>query len=76
MTPRQRRLIEAIRDYAQNTLDGKCPDEGCGILSALVNMVDTAVEGQIVGNKGLQVNREAALVEFMLCHDNNNAYAV
>jgi hypothetical protein len=76
LTPSQRKLVEAIRDYANNTLNGQCPDEGCGILSALVNTVDTAMERELFGysQNRLQVEREVILVEFLVAHDNNNTY--
>lgn len=74
MTPSQRKLVEVIRDYAQNTLDGKCDeDQAGGILSALVNTVDTAMERGIDLNWP-QATREKILVEFLVAHDNNNSY--
>lgn len=73
-TAAQRKLVTAIRDYAQNTLDGKCPDEGTCFLSALVNTVDSALEGSISGMEGRQAQRERVLVEFLVAHDNCNRY--
>jgi hypothetical protein len=74
MNAQQRKLITAIRDYAQNTLDGVCAeDEGCGILSGLVNLVDSATEKSLELPRS-QSEREIVLVNFLLSHDNNNEY--
>lgn len=66
--------IEALRDYCTRTLEGKT-GEAEGVLSALVNLVDTVHENAKHRNPhgpsihGLQADREVAYVNFMLAHD-------
>ena len=84
--PDRIKLITAIRDYAQNCLDGKCPGEATDILSALVNTVDTVAEGNLPMTETNpetqeecwmpQSKREHVLVEFLLRHDANNSYTL
>ena len=69
----ERLMLVAIRDYAQNTLDGKCPDESTGLLSAIINTIDTICEGNLP-YRGTQQVRLEAVVRFILCHDSNNTY--
>jgi len=64
------KLVIALRDYAQNTLDGDCQTS---ILSALINAVDTIQEGNLKLT-GTQTEQEQQLVEFILAHDENNRY--
>ena len=64
------KLVIALRDYAKNTLDGDCQT---GILSALINAIDTIQEGNLKLT-GTQAERERQLVEFILAHDENNRY--
>lgn len=78
-----RKLIARLRDYCQDTLDGDTDDESCpGILSALVNTVDTALEGNLelwVDNETqrpynelrTQDGKEAAILTFLLGHINH-----
>lgn len=75
MTNKQQVLMAAIRDYAQNSLDGKCPDEGTNILSGLVNLADTCKEGLFKTDRQ-QAIKEEQLVELLLSHDNNNSYSI
>lgn len=82
MTDRQRILLTALRDYAQNSLDGKCnEEEGGTLLSALINAVDTVKENGLpeLFDRNLtpcQGFREQALVEFICNHDPNRLYPI
>jgi len=62
------KLVAAIRDYAQNTLDGRCLVGG-DILSAIVKTIDCAIEGLDDGD-----DREQFYAEFILAYDTNNQY--
>lgn len=74
-TRMNKKLIVALRDYCNNTLAGKCPDEGTGVLSALVNTIDTIREGNLPLSRR-QVYQETQIVEYILAHDNNNRYEI
>ena len=75
MTQRQK-LMTAIRDYAQASLDGKLTDEGTDILSAIVNFADTCDEGNLpeFTEERRQAEREIEAVAFIVRHDNNHNY--
>ena len=73
MSPEQLQVITSLRNYCNDTLEGKTDDcDNPGVLSALVNTVDTAMENpDHPMRQGLQVQREIAVVDFILCHINH-----
>ena len=70
---KNRKLIEALRDYCQATLDGEfdCDGGDFPIGSALINMIDTPGHGiDYLTVTATQDEREAALMDFILMHRN------
>ena len=65
-------ILDAIRTYATSTKRrkwyGDSKDSHCGILSALVNLVDTARENPSKFQGGMQHEREAEIASFLFAH--------
>ena len=78
MTNIQRLLIVALRDYAANSSVDETGGEATGILSAIINTIDTIEEGNLEGYRECrtQAEREALVVKFILSHDVQNSYRV
>ncbi len=68
MTIDRHLLLVRLNEYADESYG---VDEGTDILSAIVNTIDSILEGKRPECvNGLQVDREKAIVEFILSHRN------